>query len=450
MKVLIAGAGTIGFYLARQIASERHDVFVVEKDPELAQRISAKLDAMVVEGNAGSPAVLERAGIREADMVVAVTNSDELNMIVCLLARNYGVARRVARVRSSEFSGENSVLSHEQLAIDVAINPEEVAAATMLRLVQIPGAIEVAEFSGGQMLLVAFAITSEAPIIGKTLAQIRQGAGGEFLVLAILRREQLIIPRGDAVLHHGDHVYVFVPREFLPLFQSLLRHRIERVRKIIVSGASRIGRRICVGVEKLGLDCTLVDEDRRRCEAAAATLAHTQVICGSPTDSDVLHECHLGGTDLFLSCSEDDESNMMTALLAKKHGVPRTMVVIENAEYVPLLRALPIDVVVSPRLVAAGEILRFIRRGAILSMVRLAEFPAEALEIVAEEGSALVGRPIRELRLPKGALIGAVVKHGHMTIPTGDTVVQPGEKAIIFAQSETIEAVQQLLARSST
>jgi len=453
MRILIVGAGAIGSNLAGELAKskEKNDVIVVESNHAIVKDLSSKIDALVIEGNGASPLILEKAGIRDVEMVIAVSNSDELNMIVCLLAANYGVKTRVARIRDPDYVLPGSVLSQKQLNIDKIIDPEAIAVEVMEALVFTAGATEIAHFANKRVLLMVFLVPEGAPIAGRTLRQIREIVPDEFLIAAIQRGEEVIIPHGDEEVHENDRIHVIIPRDLLDLFLGQLYRRVEKVRKVVICGATRLGINLARSVQKRIGDVTLFDPDHERCLKAAGELEGVTVLHGSPLDTDMLEEVRLKHAQVFCGLQEDDAANVMSGLLAKEHGAGKTIVYLSEPDFVPIVERIGLDAVINPRLLAVDAILKYVRGGPVMSVAHFDDLKAEVQEIVPVTGSAVVNRPLRELArlLPKDALIGAVVHDDEVIIPRGETMIEPGERVIVFASEAALPEVRRLFTESA-
>ncbi len=450
MRILIVGAGAIGSNLAEQLALEHHDVSIVDAKEEVIKRLGAKIDALVVHGNGASPQILEQAGIKDVELAISVTDSDELNMIVSLLARNYGVKTRIARIRNSEYSGKGAILSRQQLAIDRIINPEEIAVKHMEELIYIAGATEAADFAESRIRLMGFHVPEDAPITGRSLGEIREKNLDEFLIVAIHRGPDVIVPQGKDHIQAHDRIYVLMPAEFIDLFTAQLYKRVQKAAKVVIFGATRMGIGLARRLEKKLPDVTMIDPDHEACVKAAEILEKTTVLHGSALDPDLIHEVKMENTQVFCALSNDDASNVMAALLAKDHGVDRTIVNVGEPDFVPIVDRIGLDSAINPRLLAVDVILRFVRAGNILSVVHLAELKAEVVELVPSASSPLINRPLSELasEIPKGALIGAIIRNDQMVIPKGDSVIAPGERVIVFSTDEALPAIEKLIVRS--
>lgn len=445
MKILIVGAGAVGFNLAKQLSKEGHDISVVERDLELVRRITEKLDVFVVSGSASSPTVLEEAGIKSADIVLAVTNSDEINMVVCMLSHSYGVKSKIARIRNPEFSGEQVALHQNEFHIDHVVNPETITINSIFNIIGTPGAIYVADFTEGDILLRGFSVPSDAPIVGKRLSELKEvEASDSFLIVAIQRNEEMVIPTGETKLMPHDNIFVLIARGALPYFLPMVNRRADEVEKVILHGVNRASLELAKMLEDQKIGVTIIEPDKEKTQQAATVLHKTIVLQGSALDIDLLKEASIDIADFFVAMSENEQSNILSSLLAKKLGAKKAIVLTEDPAFVPIINSLGMDIVINPRLITVGSILQHIRRGRTLSVVKFHNSEAEAMELIAEENSKIVNKPLKDISFPHGSILGAVVRDGMMQIPTGNTVVYPGESVIVFALPNAIEKVQSL------
>jgi len=445
MKILIVGAGAVGFNLARQLSKEGHDISVVERDIDLVKRITEKLDVSVVSGSASSPAILEEAGIKNADMVLAVTNSDEINMVVCMLSHSYGVKTKIARIRNPEFTDEQSILRQNEFHIDHIVNPEKITINSILNIIGTPGSIYVADFTTGDILLRGFNVPADAPIAGKKLSELREiESTDSFLIVAIQRNEEMLIPKGDTQLMPDDNIFVLVAKEALPYFLPMVNRRADEVEKVIIYGVNRASLELAKKLEEQKIGVTIIEPDKEKTQQAATVLDKTIVLQGSALDIDLLKEASIDIADFFVALSESEQSNILSALLAKRLGAKKAIVLTVDPAFVPIINSLGMDIVINPRLITVGSILQHIRRGHALSVVKFHNSEAEAMELVAEKDSKIVGKPLKEISFPQGSILGAIVREGVMQIPTGNTYINPGESVIVFALPNAIEKIQAL------
>lgn len=443
MKILIVGAGAVGYNLAKQLSKEGHDISIVEKDQNLIKRLSEKLDVRVVSGSASSTAILEEAGIKDADMLLAVTNSDEINMVVCTLANGYGVKTKIARIRNPEFTDDEAIMHQNGFHIDHVVNPEKITINSILNIIGTPGANYVADFVVGDILLRGFNIPPDAPIVGKKLAELKEVESSDsFLIVAIQRNEVLIIPTGDTVLKPNDNIFILVAKEALPFFLPMVNRRADEVEKVIIYGVNRASIELAKKLEEQRVGVTIIEPNKEKTEQAATILDKTIILQGSALDIDMLKEASIDIADFFVALSEDEQSNIVSSLLAKRLGAKKAIVLTADPEFVPIINSLGMDIVINPRLITVGSILQHIRRGCTLSVVKFQQSEAEVMELVAEEDSKIVGKPLRDISFPQGAILGAFVRDGVMQIPTGGTRIKPGECVIVFALPNAIEKAQ--------
>ncbi|NUO07763.1 MAG: Trk system potassium transporter TrkA [Candidatus Brocadia sp.] len=445
MKIVIVGAGAVGSNLAKQLSKEGHDISVVEKDLDLVKRISEKMDVFVVSGSASSPIILEEAGIKNADMILAVTNSDEINMVVCTIAHSYGVKTKIARIRSTELSDEQPLLHQNGFHIDHVINPEKITISSILNIIGTPGAIYVADFTEGDILLRGFNVPEDAPIVGKKLSELKEiESTDSFLIVAIQRNEQMVIPTGDTKILSHDNIFVLVAREALPYFLPMVNRRADEVEKVVIYGVNRASLELAKKLEGQKIGVTIVEPDKEKTQQAATVLDKTIILQGNALEIDLLKESSIDIADFFVALSEDEQTNILSSLLAKRLGAKKAIVLTVEPAFVPIINSLGLDIVINPRLITVGSILQYIRRGHTLSVVKFHQSEAEAIELIAEEGSRIVGKPLKETSFPQGAILGAIVREGVMQIPAGNTVIKPNERVIVFALSNAIEKVQSL------
>ncbi|GAN33323.1 MAG: Trk system potassium transporter TrkA [Candidatus Brocadia sp. AMX2] len=445
MKILIVGAGAVGFNLAKQLSKEGHDISVVEKDQELVKRISEKLDVFVVSGSASSPIVLEDAGIKNTDMVLAVTNSDEINMVVCTIAHSYDVKTKIARIRSPEFTDEQPFLRRNGFHIDHIVNPEKITINSILNIIGTPGAIYVADFTEGDILLRGFNVPGDAPIAGKKLSELKEiESTDSFLIVGIQRNEEMVIPTGETKILPHDNIFVLVAREALPYFLPMVNRRADEVEKITIYGVNRASLELAKKLEDLKIGVTIIEPDKEKTQQAARVLDKTIILQGDALDIDLLKESSIDIVDFFVALSENEQTNILSSLLAKRLGAKKAIVLTVDPTFVPIINSLGMDIVINPRLITVGSILQYIRRGHTLSVVKFHQSEAEAIELVAEDGSKIVGKPLRDISFPQGSILGAIVREGVMQIPAGNTIINPDERVIVFALPNALEKVQSL------
>ncbi len=446
MQIIIIGAGEVGYHTALRLSREGHKVVVVDSSAEAIRMVDEHMDVQTLVGAGSSPLVLREAGVDEADMLVAVTDSDEINLQACRFARLLApAATRVARIRSEDYLAFFEEVGAKTLDLDTVINPERELAAQILQFIAVPAASSVADFAEGRVKLVGLKVPATSPLVGRPMAELHLKGGPPFLVAAIERSGQTVIPRGSDVLLPDDVAYV-VARETAT--DDVMAHfglHSHQVRNLVVVGGGAIGRLVAAGAARRGIKVRVIERSEARCEALVEQLDDVMVLHGDGTDLSLLEEENVGAADVFAAVTDDEEENVLIALLGRKMGAKRTIARVAHMGYVPLVSTLGLDLVVSPRFAAVGAILRHLRRGKVLSVAALKDEGAEVIEVEAQETSALVGRPLAEVKMPAGALVAAVVREGKVFIPGGTTVVQPGDHLVIFLLRKVLRKVEKLL-----
>ncbi len=450
MKILIVGAGQVGYFLCDRLSREGHEVTLIDQDEVKVERAQDRLNVLSVTGNGASAEILEQAGIKEADIFIAVTNSDEVNILACLLAREYSVKTRVARTKSIEYTGNKAVLSKEKLGIDLLINPDDAVAEELIKLACSSKAFDVAEFAEGQILFQGYRITAENPLCELTLAELGELRGMyRFVVVAISRGADTIIPRGDDIIQAGDRIYIFAHQSELPAINYLLQsEKIQKkaTQRAFILGGSRIGLQVAQSMEDLRFNTKLIEQNEDRCYSLAKKLQRTVVLNAEGKDVQTLLDEGLEDADVFIAVTDNDETNILTCLLAKQHHVRRTLALVSQPELTGLASDLGIDACISPRLAAAGAILKFVRRGEIISLAAIEGSNSEVLEFEVCEKSGLLDTPLRELHFPRGAIIGAIVRGTSYEIPTGDSTLQAGDRVVTFTLPAALSKVERFFA----
>jgi len=445
VKIIIVGAGEVGFHIAEKLSEENQDVFLIDKDPDKIKRITENMDVQAILGSGTSPEMLKKAGITNADMLVAATDSDEVNLISCLLARNMNqYILKVARIRNTEYIEEKDLFSQDLLGVDQIIHPESVMVETIRNLMMVPGASDVIEFENGRVKLVGITIRSDSPLAGRQLLSL-EGIEGRLLVGAIVRGEQVFIPHGKDTIQADDLVYMVAKSDELDNLLNLFNIQDEELRRVIIVGAGQTGTALATALDKTRINVKIIDKDNERCTRLAEKLEKVIVINGDGTDRDLLQEENIQGADFMVAITGDEESNVLISLLAKRLGVKRNITRINKLSYIPLVSAIGIDTVVSSRLSAIRAILQYIRRGKIISVAPLKGEHAEAIEAEALETSDIVNTPLHKVKFPKGALVGAIVRGDHIIIPRGDSVIRPKDRLIIFALKKVLPKLEKML-----
>ncbi|RJP79754.1 MAG: Trk system potassium transporter TrkA [Candidatus Zixiibacteriota bacterium] len=435
MKIIIIGAGRIGTNLAGELAREKHSVVVIDSDPERLERISQSMDVLAMEGDGTRQKLLREAGIASADMVIAVTSSDEGNILACMIAREYKVRTKIARVRDHELSAPDSVLAPERIGIDLMIHPELEAAREIIRLILHPSAFDVMEFFDGKVEILGVRLTRESPAVGKTLQELgSQMKALPYRVVAIARGDQTLIPKGDQDLQADDLVYVITQRAAAYEVFNLTSRLIKVTNNLMIYGASRVGLLVAQGLEEVRhFNAKLVDPNPLYTRQAAQRLRETLVVEADGLDLDALAAEGLIDMDAYIACSDDDENNIVTSLVARHLGVPRTITLVDRRHYMPIIRTIGLDVAVNKHVLTSNAILKYIRRGNILSFSQIRGIDAEAVVYSVVPKARITRRPLKDLDLPRDALLGALRRNGDIHIPTGDTQVKAGDEVMVFS-----------------
>ncbi len=447
MKVLIVGAGEVGFHIANRIALENKDVVIIDKNPDAIRRISDNLDVQVMVGSGSSPVVLEEAGIRDADVMLAVTNSDEINLVACLVTNMISPStKKLVRLRSADFDDYHDAFKTSLPHIDTIINPEIEVVKTIDRLMSFPGAVDVGEFAQGRVYFIGVTLDKDSALGGIKLSELSTYIGQKrLLIAALIRGEKLIIPHGDDRLMPDDLVYFITEKD--KVFESLKifgKHE-SPVQRAMIIGGGRVGYRLANMLEQKNIYTKIIEKRAERCKLLAERLNKTVVLQGDGSDQDLLAEENIHDMDAVITLTNDEETNILASLLAKKMGARKTITRISKFSYFPLMNMIGIQQVVSPRLSAINSILQHIRRGKVLSAKSIKGEQAEVMEALALETSDIVGKPLKNISFPKGTLVTGIIRGETITIPSGESIIEPGDRFIIFAQRSAIPKVEKIL-----
>jgi trk/ktr system potassium uptake protein len=447
LKIIIIGAGEVGFHIAGRLALENKDVVLIDNNIDSIRRVTDHIDVQIIHGSGSSPAVLDEAGIRGAEILLAVTDSDETNLVACLAAHIISPnTKKLARLRDAAYDPYHQTFKDNPPHIDTIINPEIEVVNTIERLLSVPGAVDVNDFENGQIKFVGIRLEDSSRLAGLSLSDL-PGLFGDSrpLIAAIVRDEELIIPTGNDRLTPNDLVYFICKQDILTDTLEMFEKHDEPLNRVLIIGGGRIGYRLADLLEKKSIHTKIIEQRKDRCNELAEQLNKTVVLCGDGSDHDLLKEENIKDMDAVVTVTDDEETNILVSLLGKRMGARKAITKINRFSYFPLLSTIGVDQVVSTRLSAINSILQHIRRGKILSATTLKNEQAEVLEAVALETSDIVGKPIKNMSFPKGALIVSVVRKENIIIPSGDTVVEPGDKIIIFAKRQAVSKIEKLL-----
>lgn len=442
MKIVIVGAGAVGSYLAERLAGEGLDVVVIEADEQKAADLQERIDALVVTGNGASVATLESIGAADADLLVAVSNSDGANVLACSAAHQLGVARTVARIEDPDLRE-----GVDRLGVDVVIDPGATAASELVALVRQTGVSEIVHFADGALVLVGGTVAPGAPLARGSLPEVQlRNAEWGWVVAATVRHGHTLVGLSSSNIRAGDHVLLMTTKEHLAKATALMGLRKRRIRRVVIMGGTRLSELTCDVMLAAGFSVIVVDSNRERCAKISARHPKAVVIFGDPIDPDVLSDLELGGTDAVLALTGWDEMNITACLVAKALGAASTIARFNRIDFVSLLSGVGIDAAVSSRLLAASAILRFIRHGRIQQVVTFSDTDAEALELEVAEGAPAIDKSLAELRIPHGVVVGGISRVDTTFVPDGSTRIREGDRIIVFAIADRVEDASELFA----
>lgn len=449
MKIIILGAGAVGSSVANILSEEANDITIVDIDPYRLRELQDRLDIKTVQGMGAHPSVLKRAGGEDADMLIAVTSSDETNMVACQVAYTlFRVPTKIARIRSSEYQAEPQLFDRLATPIDVLISPEQILTNHIRRLIEYQGALQVLDFAEGKVQLVAVKTYPGAPLVGQKLRTLKQHMPGiHTKVVAIYRQGKAIMPTSDTVIDVGDEVFFLATKKDIRAVVGEMRELDKPVKRVMLAGGGNIGSRLAEALES-NYQVKLIERDKQRVNLLSEKLNKTIVLHGDVADEELLREENVDKVDVFCAVTNNDEANILSAMLAKRMGAAKVMCIINRPAYVDLIEGRDIDVVISPRQVTIGVMLAHVRRGDVVAVHSLRYGAAEAIEAVAHgdaKTSKVVGRRAGDLELPPNSNIGAIVRGEEVMILEKDVVIEPDDHLVLFlADKKGIGAVERL------
>ena len=440
MRIVVAGAGRLGYSIASLLSEEGMDVVVVDGEESQLEAAKTTLDVLTIAENIASPLTMNDPDIRSADILIAVTESDEVNIVACVLAKKHGIAHTIARIRDMNFTVDAGRYLKENFDIDLVLNPELITANEINRILMTPAALNVEDFAQGKVRLFETRIRRRSAIARKPLKELQLPHG--VLAGLIFRDHRMIIPHGDDVFLPGDNAYfIGLPDRIEEFSQSLVPSDTHKLTRAAIIGAGRTGRALALMLERQGVQVKVIDRNRERCELLAEKLTSGLAICGDGTDIDLLTEEGVAEADVIVCLTEDDKLNLMLALLAKHLGARKTVVRVARSEYVDLMEKVGVDIVLPTRLLSASEVLAFARRGGVVSVSLLEGAKAEAVEVIVQEGAPVAGIPLMKAHLPRECLVCAYVRDDEAVIPNGASVLLPGDRTILFIQTRFAQKV---------
>ncbi|MDQ5809249.1 MAG: Trk system potassium transporter TrkA [Actinomycetota bacterium] len=443
MRTVIIGAGEVGFNTARMLSHEGHDVVLVEQNEALVEQAAEQLDALVIQGNGASPKLLAEAGIKRSELLVAASSSDEVNIIACLSAKAQGVPRTVARIHNPDYYDTRDPFARDMLGIDFVIHTEQMAAEEIKEALLVPGAINVDTFAGDSIEVAEVILDEGSPAVGRALKDV--ALPPESLVVGVVRRGDALVPRGGTVLERRDHVLLITGRRRISEAVGAVATNTAPVKEVTIYGGGRIGLRLALALEGVGISVRVIERDEARARYVATQLRKGFVLHDEGISRDFLLQERVDRTDAFVAVTGDDRANLLAAMYARQLGARMTIAGISRGEFAPLADALGVDLTISPRTLAAEAILRFVRKGEVID-VALLENGAEMIELRVPETCRVAGRPLSEVGFPEGAIVGALLRNGDVVIPTGKEVLRPGDDAVVFTVEAAVDEVERLFA----
>jgi trk system potassium uptake protein TrkA len=449
MRVIVCGAGRVGFGIAQRLAAENIDVTVIDQSRDLIRVVSERLDVKGVVGNGAHPGILAKAGARDADMIIAVTYSDEVNMISCEAAHAiFKVPTKVARIRSagyldprySDFYGKN------YLSIDVIISPEREVSESILQRLATPGAFEVKDFAGGEIWAVGVKLKDDCPILSTPLRQVAELFPDLKITIVAVRRDGRVTRvHSQDQLSAGDEIYFVADRRDVTRALEIMGEAAAPTRRAVIIGGGNIGMHVASGLERLGaMKIRLIEKDQKRAELAAEQLERTVVLQGDGLDRALLREAGIESAETCVAVTNNDQVNILAAVVAKREGAKRALVLINDMEYGAIAESVGVDRYIDPRATTISTILQHVRRGRIKGVYSVADGQAELVDAIALETSPLVNKPLSEAELPEGVMIGAVLRDGVVSMPKASTVIKAGDRVVLMALKDNVKDVEQM------
>lgn len=442
MKIVIAGAGDVGFHLANMLAEEEHDIVLIDNDPEKLKHASNHLDVSTIKGNSTSYSVLRDAQVSKADLLIAVTTFEEVNLLTCMLGKQLGAQRTIARISNIQFLHRREELNLKALGVDEVISPASLAAREIKRLLKEAALTDTFDFEKGLLSLIGICIDESDPLNNKTLAETSHlNPELNFLTIAILRNNHTIIPRGNTKFELNDHVYYIALPEGVERVLKITGKKRKEIKNVMILGGSRIGvhaAKLMAGKYKV----KLIEKDREKCFELSEELPDTLVINGDGRNVELLEEEGIENMDAFIAVTGDSETNIISCLVAKNHDVTKTIALVENMDYIHLSQKIGVDTLINKKLIAANFIFRYIRKGQVLTLTSIHGVDAEILEFEVKETSRITEKVLRKMNFPRNAIIGGVIRNGEGLIPMGDFRFLPQDRVIVVSRPDCIHTVE--------
>jgi len=444
MKIVIAGAGDIGFHIAKLLAHEKQDIILIDTDEEVLGYARTHLDVLTLKGDASTVKVLEEAGVDKARLVIAVTTSEKTNIITAILAKKMGAKQTIARVQSAEYLEKEQKSVFCSLGVDSLISPQQLAAYEVLRLLKQISLTDIFEFEDGQISLIGVLLDDSSPIVNMTISEVDQIYNEiSFKPIALLRGHQTIIPKQDSVLRRSDHIYFLAKNKDIQTLVKIVGKEDVAVKNVMIIGGTEMGLKTAQILED-SYNVLIIEKDKKRCKMLVQHLHSALVVCADPSNLAELEEEGLRRMHAVVALSDNSESNIIASLMAEEVGVYKTIALVSNTHYIKLSQNIGVDTLINEKLIAANNIFRYVRKGNVEAITSIHGSDAEIIEFNVTKGHRVTKRIIRDLHLPTSALIGSVLRDREAIIPNGDFQLQADDKVIIFALPESIAVVEKI------
>jgi trk system potassium uptake protein len=444
MKIIIAGAGDIGFHLAKLLSSEQQDIVLIDSNSDVLNAAGQRLDVLAIRGDASSPEILKSIGVQNADLFLAMTTSESTNIISSILAKRLGAKQTIARVNKVEYIQEDYKVIFSELGVDRIISPIYLAANEIERLLELTSVTDSFDFENGKISLIGVTLTAESVFIGRSLRELQElYPKMESRPIAILRGSETILPRSNTMLRHNDHIYFITLKKDVEKLVSVMGRKSKAIKNIMLVGGSDFARIIAKQLEE-NYRVTIVEPDRSRCKLLTESLNNSLIIHADPSNLDILKEEGLSEMDAFIALNPNSEINIITSLMAEQQGVYKTIALVDNADYTRISQNIGVDTLINKKIIAANYIFRFVRKGKVEAITSLHGVDAEVIEYVIQKGSKLTRKSLRDIKFPENTLIGGVIRGEQSIIPTGDFQLKEEDKVIVFSVSDSISKLENL------
>ncbi|MEW9094288.1 MAG: Trk system potassium transporter TrkA [Clostridiaceae bacterium] len=445
MNIIIIGAGKVGYNLAENLEKENHNVVIIDKSSQILRKAEENLDVMCIKGSGTSTNILLEAGVNEADLLMAVTGSDEINMVACLTGKKLGAVNTIARIRDPEYAKELSLLK-EELELEMVINPELAAADEIAQSLNFSPAMNVESFAKGRVKMIQLKLTEGMPIIGKNLKNIFYNTNISALVGAIIRGDEVIVPSGNIVLEENDSIYVIGKSSSLYNFCKLSGLIPLKFKNVMILGGGRIAYYLTNILSDMGMKVKIIEIDRERCVELSELLPKALIINADGTDEDILLSENLQDMDAFIAVTGIDEENLLSSLLAKQSGVKKVIAKNSRSNYMNVLNNLGIDHVISPKAITTNQILKYVRGNKVESLYRIVEGKAEILEFIANDKSNYINKPLKNIKFKEDSIIATIVRKNDIIIPNGNDSIIQGDRVIVITKCKNVNSIDDLIA----